>query len=94
MVGGFIDYRHEVITHPPVAGVVYLQHWVLCNPGDWPDLKARICGVGEIGWYSEIRHGDQLTVLSGLIPAGLDSPWNVLDASDTLRAPGPGDRLL
>jgi hypothetical protein len=86
MNGDFINYRHEVITHPPEAGVVKLQHWVCCNPGDWPELKARICEAGEIGWYLELRHGEYLTVLNGLIAAGLNSPWDVLDSSDTLRA--------
>ncbi len=90
MPGDFIDFRHEVIRHL-VAGAVFLQHLLFCSPGDWPEIKAEI---GDVGECSEIRYEDGLVVLSPLIPASLDSPWNALPRGNSLRAPADDDRLV
>ena len=75
----FID---QVVIHV-LGDVPHTQHVIICNPGDWHDIKAEL-GNTE-GWL-EVRYGNVLVVVGTLTAAAVDRPGDRLGSSNPLGA--------
>jgi hypothetical protein len=75
-------FHDEVIVHI-VRGIPYKQHVILCNPGDWPEIKAEI---GDTEGWLEFRCRACMLVVGTLaaVPAG--TPGDDLGPGNPLGA--------
>ena len=76
------SFRDEVVIHI-VHGIPYQQHVVICNPGDWPEIKATLQDTD--GWL-EIRYGPCLVVVGSLALTTADAASQPLARGNPLRA--------